>query len=163
MQREADEKIVSLLDRLIATCKDSQNVYRAAAEKAQATELKRFFRYHASQRARFAAELQEEVHRHGAMPSRRGTVTGALHRGWLSVKSALLGAGDAELLAECERGEEGAISNYEAASHEVLPPELQELLAKQYRDIKRARDRLRALQEGAGAPPAQGPTNVNSP
>jgi len=162
MQKEADEKIVSLLDRLITTCKDSQNVYHAAAEKAQATELKRFFRYHASQRARFAAELQEEVHRHGAMPSRRGTVTGALHRGWLSVKSALLGAGEAQLLAECERGEEAALRGYEASTHEVLPPELQELVAKQYRDIKRSRDRLRALQEEV-APPAQGPTNVNSP
>ena len=165
MLKEADEKIVSLLDQLIETCKDGQNTFRTAAEKAPSKELKRFFRYYASQRARFAAELQEEVHRHGAMPPRRGTVTGALHRGWLTVKSALLGAGEADLLAECARGEEATLENYEAASHELLPPELQELIAKQYRDIKRARDRLRARREAAAAaaPPGQGPTKVSSP
>ena len=163
MQKEVDEKIVSLLDKLIATCKDSENAYHAAAEKAQAKELKRFFRQCAGQRARFAAELQEEVYRHGALPPRRGTVGGALHRRWLRLKSVFLGAGEARLLAECERGEEAALRRYEAPAHEVLPPELQELVAKQYRDVKRARDRLRALQEQAGTSPAQGPTNVSSP
>src|SRR5262249_48764726 len=138
---------------------------RTAAEKAQTKELKRFFRYYACQRARFAAELQEEVHRHGAMPPRGGTVVGALHRGWLKVKSAVLGTEEAELLAECERAEDVVLQNYEAASHEVLPADLQELIARQYRDIKRVRDRLRARQEGAAATsaaPAQGPTKVNS-
>ena len=164
MLKEADEKVVSLLDQLIETCKDGQNGYRAAAERAQTKELKRFFRYYASQRARFAAELQEVVHRHGAEPARGGTVAGALHRGWLTVKSALLGAGEAELLAECERGEEAALGSYEAASHEVLPPELQTLIAKQYRDVKRVRERLRARREAAaGTPPPQGPTKVSSP
>jgi uncharacterized protein (TIGR02284 family) len=164
MLKEADEKIVSLLDKLIGTCKDGQNGYRAAAEKAPSKELKRFFRYYASQRARFAAELQEEVHRHGAMPPKGGTVGGALHRGWLNVKSALLGAAEAALLAECERGEEAAIKNYEAAFHEVLPTALQELIARQYREIKRARDRVLELQHAAaGGPAAQGPTKVSSP
>ncbi len=159
MLKEDDEKIVSLLGPLIETCKDGQNGYRAAAERAPSKELKRFFRYYASQRARFAAELQEEVHRHGATPAKGGTVAGALHRGWFAVKSALLGAGEADLLAECERGEEAALNNYEAASREVLPPELQEMIAKQYRDIKRVRDRLRDRRESA----AQGPTKVSSP
>jgi uncharacterized protein (TIGR02284 family) len=165
MLKEADEKIVTLLDKLIETCKDGQNGFRTAAEKAQSKDLKRFFRYYASQRARFAAELQEEVHRHGAMPSRGGTVGGALHRGWLRVKSAVLGADEAELLAECERGEEAAIQNYEAASHEVLPPGLQTLLANQYKAVKRTRDRIHARQLAAAtsAAPAQGPTKVSSP
>jgi uncharacterized protein (TIGR02284 family) len=151
MLKEADEKIVTLLDNLIETCKDGQNGYRAAAEQARAQELKRFFRYYASQRARFAAELQEEVHRHGAMPPRRGTVAGALHRGWFHLKSAVLGAEEDVLLAECERGEEAALRNYEAASHEVLPTELQTLLANQYKAIKRARDCLRGRRQGAAA------------
>jgi uncharacterized protein (TIGR02284 family) len=164
MRKEADAKVVSLLDQLIETCKDGQNGYRIAAEKAQTRELKRFFHYYACQRARFAAELQEEVYRHGAVPPRGGSVAGALHRGWLNVRSALLGADEAELLAECERGEEAALRCYEAASHELLPPELQELLAKQYRDVKRARDRLGDRRQGAaGGPPAQGPTKVSSP
>lgn len=164
MLKEADEKIVTLLDKLIETCKDGQNGFRAAAERASGKELKRFFRYYASQRARFAAELQEEVHRHGAMPPKGGTVAGALHRGWLHVKSAVLGADEAELLAECERGEAVAIQNYEAASHEVLPPDLQTLIANQYKAVKRTRDRLRARQEQvAAATPAQGPTKVSSP
>jgi uncharacterized protein (TIGR02284 family) len=164
MRNEADEKIVTLLDNLIETCKDGQNGYRAAAAKAQSKELKRFFRYNASQRARFAAELQEEVHRHGVMPPRGGTVAGALHRGWFTVKSALLGVADADLLAECERGEEAALTTYEAAAHEVLPPAVQTLIANQYKAIKRTRDRVRARQSAAAAgPAAQGPTKVSSP
>jgi uncharacterized protein (TIGR02284 family) len=160
MRNEADEKVVTLLDNLIETCKDGQNGYRAAAARAQSPELKRFCRANASQRARFAADLQEEVHRHGVMPPRGGTVAGALHRGWLTVKTALLGVADAALLAECERGEEAALKNYEAAARAVRPPDLQALIARQYRDIKRARDRGRALQAAAAA---QGPTKVSSP
>jgi uncharacterized protein (TIGR02284 family) len=164
MRNEADEKIVSLLDNLIGTCKDGQNGYRSAAERAPSKELKRFFHDNAAQRARFAAELQEEVHRHGAMPPRRGTVAGALHRGWFTVKTALLGAAEADLLAECERGEDAALKNYEAAAHAVLPDALQTLIAKQYRDIKRARDRVHArLSAAAEGAAGQGPTKVSSP
>ncbi|HZY88050.1 MAG TPA: PA2169 family four-helix-bundle protein, partial [Gemmataceae bacterium] len=162
--KEVDAKLVALLDNLIETCKDGQNGYRAAAEKAQSKEMKRFFRYNAGQRARFAAELQEEVHRHGVMPPKGGTVAGALHRGWLNVKSALLGVEEPDLLAECERGEEAVVKNYEAASHEVLPPGLQTLIANQYKAMKRTRDRVHARREAATVEPAgQGPTKVSSP
>jgi uncharacterized protein (TIGR02284 family) len=148
MKHERDKTVAALND-LIETCKDGQKGYRSAADSAHDPELKQLFSRYSAQRAAFAAELQKEVRRHGGHPEKGGTVLGTLHRGWLNLKSALLGQSDAALIAECASGEDAALKNYEAASHEVLPPDVQQLVARQYKEIKDAHQRVRALKHAA--------------
>jgi uncharacterized protein (TIGR02284 family) len=161
--RRDHEQIISTLNALVETCKDGQQGYRLAAGHVQRKELKRLFRSYASQRADFAAELQAEVRHLGGAPEKGGTVLGALHRGWFNLKSTLVGETEAAVLAECERREELAMKQYEAAASENLPLDLQGLLARQYKEIKDARRRLHDLQQPPAPARAKGRTAGPAP
>jgi len=152
VKRESD-KIVAGLNRLVEACKDSQDGLRTAAENAQDPELQQLLKSYAGQRGNFAGQLQEEVRRHGGAPERSGTVAGTLHRGWINIKSTLLDPTDAAVIEECARGEETTIQEYEEVTREVLPPDVQQLLALQYKEIKAAHERFRNLNRNEDREP----------
>jgi uncharacterized protein (TIGR02284 family) len=57
-----NQRAIKTLNALIATCKDGENGYHCAAEQAgQHDHLKNLFAAYSEQRARFVAELLEEV------------------------------------------------------------------------------------------------------
>lgn len=145
MIHHGDTEIVILLNDLIESCKDSQKGYRTAADHIDNPELKQLLHSYANQRGDFAVALQAEVRRHRGHPEKSGSVAGALHRGWLSFKSTLLGRSETAILAACAHGEEKTLKSYDTASHHVLPPDLQALVAQQYKEIRTARDRLQDL------------------
>ena len=99
-------QIVQALNQLVETCKDGQDGFRSAAERAQDPDIQRLFNGYAGQRATFAAELQAEVRRQGGDPEKSGTVLGTLHRGWMNLMASVLSESDATLLEECEAGED---------------------------------------------------------
>ena len=66
------EDIISALDGLVATCRDGEQGFRAAAEAAQNAELRGLFLTYAQQRGDFRAELEDEIRRLGGTPSTRG-------------------------------------------------------------------------------------------
>jgi uncharacterized protein (TIGR02284 family) len=116
------EDIISALDGLVATCRDGEEGFRAAAEAAQNAELRGLFLTYAQQRGDFRAELEDEIRRLGGTPSTRGSIAGALHRGWMSVRSSVGGGSDDSVVAEAERGEDAAKRAYQAALDRELPP-----------------------------------------
>jgi uncharacterized protein (TIGR02284 family) len=140
-----DPETIDTLNRLIAACKDGQGGFRAAAENAHSPELRRLLKHYATQRTCFASELQAEVRRLGARPRTSGSVSGTLHHAWARLRSTLLGPSDVVLAGECARGEAAAMQAYEDAGHKVLPQDLQVLVARQYKEIKDAHERLRDL------------------
>src|SRR5262249_25671385 len=136
MRRDDHEQTINTLNALVESCKDGQQGYRVAAGHVERKQLKRLFRSYASQRAEFAAELQAEVRHLAGARKRGGSVLAALSRGWVNIRSALLGEPESAVLAECERSEALAMKQYEAATSENLPLGLQGLLARQYKEIK---------------------------
>jgi uncharacterized protein (TIGR02284 family) len=144
--KQHDEKIVAALNRLIESCKDSRDSYRAVARRIRDAELKARLKASARQRATFAGELQTEVRRQGGRPARSGTITATLLRWLMLFKATLLGRSESALLAECERAEAQAMRHYDDASHLVLPSDLQALVAQQYHEIKEARQHLEELK-----------------
>ena len=145
-----DEEGIAVLNDLIQTCKDGERGFREAAESASAPELKALFEGYAVQRARFAEELQSEVNRFGGAAERGGSVPGALHRGWINVKSALTGRDDEAVIEECERGEDAAVRSYEKALAGNLPAGVREIVERQCREVKEAHGRVRSLLEKTG-------------
>src|SRR5271157_5575560 len=105
-------EVLSTLNDLIETCKDSQVGFHTAAEKLKDPEIHTFFLKFYLQRSEFAGELQAEVTRIGGEPVTSGTTAGAIHRGWIGLKSALAADSDLAILDEAERGEEAAVKNY---------------------------------------------------
>jgi uncharacterized protein (TIGR02284 family) len=143
------EELIECLNDLIETCRDGENGFLTAAEHVKDTELSRFFNQCSQQRAQFAAELHSEVRQLGGTPAERGSVSAAFHRGWMNIKSVVTGGSNNAIVAECERGEDVALENYERVLKQNLPPNVLPVVKHQYTEIKRAHDRIRDLEQAA--------------
>jgi uncharacterized protein (TIGR02284 family) len=143
------EETIEHLNGLIAVCKDGEHGYATAAEHVRNSELTTVFADYAKQRARFARELQAEVERLGGVPSDSGTLTAALHRGWIDVKSALSGGDAGGIIAACETGEDSAQAAFERVVNTDISGQSRSLIEKQYRQIEEAHKRMLRLKEEA--------------
>jgi len=142
------KKEITVLNNLIETLKDGQEGFKQAAESVSDPKLKSLFRDYSEQRSRFATALQGEVRRHGETdPETSSSASGALHRGWINLKSALTGGDEHAILAECERGEDSAVEEYKKALDDGLTPSAQERVSRQFAEIKAAHDRIKTLRD----------------
>lgn len=139
----------SLLNNLIETLKDGQEGFRAAAADIESSDLKTLFSEYSLQRSRLAGELQSLAHSLGESdPADSGSVAGAVHRGWLNLKAALMSKDEHAVLAECERGEDVAVAAYrKALENEDLPSNIRATLEKQFTEVKSTHDHVRNLRD----------------
>src|SRR5258707_15182387 len=94
---EKNEDVVNALNDLIETCKDAEQGFRTAAERAGKDwdpEFRTLLNGLAQQRARFAAELQNEVLRRGGDPAKSGHVSAGVQRGGLNLNPLLPGSSE---------------------------------------------------------------------
>ena len=144
-----NDAVISTLNGLIETCKDGQEGFKEAAEGVERSDLKSLFYEFSQQRAQFAGELQSLVQSLGGDPENSGSMTGAIHRGWINIKSAVTGKDEASILNECERGEDSAKNTYKEAFEEPLPSNVMETVQTQYQAILSAHDRVKALRDAS--------------
>ena len=145
-----NREVISVLDELVETLKDGQEGFKKAAEGVSDPKLKSLFLDYSNQRSRFATALQAEARKFGEKePDDESSASGALHRGWINLKSALTGGDDHAILAECERGEDSAVEEFQKAMAEGLPVALQEIVSRQYAEIKAVHDRIKGLRDAA--------------
>ena len=144
------KEIVSTINNLIETLKDGQEGFKQAAESVKSPQLKSLFNDYSQQRSRFATELQSQARSLGEPKSETSsTAAGALHRGWINLKSAVTRGDDHAILAECERGEDSAVNEYKKAIDDNLSAQIREIVSRQYTEIKKAHDRIRNLRDAA--------------
>jgi uncharacterized protein (TIGR02284 family) len=143
------EELIECLNDLIETCRDGEKGFQTAADHVKDTELKRLFTQRSQQRAQFASELQSEVRQLGGLPAQHGSVSAAFHRGWMNIKSIVTGGGDDAIVAECERGEDAALENYQRVLKQNLPPNVLPVAKHQFTEIKRSHDNIRDLDKAA--------------
>jgi uncharacterized protein (TIGR02284 family) len=137
---------------LIETLKDGQEGFKQAAEAVKDTSLKSLFNEFSLQRAKFAGELQSEVVNLGEPePEKDSSTSGALHRAWIYIKSAITSGDDHAILAECERGEDSAVNEYQEAMEEEITAPVRDIVARQYREVKSAHDRIKSLRDASKA------------
>lgn len=137
---------VSTLNELIETLKDGQNGFHTAADNIKDVGVRSTFEKLAQERASLATELQSEVRKLGGDPEKSGSAAASMHRGWINIKSAL-GGGEKSILAEAERGEDVAVKSYEKALNEKLPPDVADVVNRQYMQVKRAHDQVKNLRD----------------
>ncbi len=144
---------ISLLNDLIETLKDGQSGFKAAADDIDSHELRTLFHGFILQRSKFSGELQALAQSLGESdPQATGSVSGALHRGWIDLKAALTSKDEHAILAECERGEDSAVAHYrEALDSQDLPANVREVIANQFVEIKAAHDQVRDLRDAVVA------------
>jgi uncharacterized protein (TIGR02284 family) len=145
----SNDDVISTLNGLIETCKDGQDGFKEAAEGVKRSDLKSIFYEFSQQRSQFVGELQGLVRELGGDPEKSGSVAGALHRGWINIKSAVTGQDDAAILNECERGEDVAKKTYKEAVEEPLPANITSTVQQQFTAVQSAHDRIKALRDAA--------------
>lgn len=139
--------VASLLNELIETCKDGENGFRAAAETVKNPDLQIMFKNLSAQRREFVCDLQGMVRDLEEPPEKDGTVAGALHRGWIRLRSAITSGDEAAILAECERGEESAVAQYqEALAHYELPLDIWDTIHLQFMGVQGSCRHLREIR-----------------
>jgi uncharacterized protein (TIGR02284 family) len=140
----------AIIDNLIETLKDGQEGFKQAAESVKDSQLKSLFDEYSRQRARFVTELTSQAQSRDERQSEAsGSAAGALHRGWINLKSALTKGDDHAILAECERGEDSAVEEFKKAMDNGLSAPLQEIVSRQYVQIKEVHDRVKNLRDAA--------------
>jgi uncharacterized protein (TIGR02284 family) len=144
------KEIVSTLNNLIETLKDGQEGFKQSASGVDDPQLKTMFDTLSLQRSKFAGELQSEVTRLGeGEPEDSGSASGAMHRAWINIKSAVTNRDRHAILAEAERGEDSAVAAYQEAMEKDLPAPIRDLVARQSGEVKSAHDKIRALRDAA--------------
>lgn len=141
-------RIVDHLNKLIAICKDGHAGYLAVAKDAKDPELKELFSRLADQRAEFANQLQDLIRELHCEPRQTASLTGAFHRGWINIRSAVAINDTHAALAECERGEDAAVEAYRKVLEQApLDGELRTLISTQAIAVKDTHDEIRFLRD----------------
>jgi len=147
-----NEDVLMALKDLIEICHTGHEGYTTAAESIESPEYKALLNSFSSQRHSFEDELKQCVQRLGGQPeseSAGGLLTdaaGALHRGWINIKSVVTGGKDHAILDECERGEDAAVAAYRKALELQLPTEVAETVRQQYESVLEAHNRIKGLR-----------------
>ena len=146
-----NDNVVDCLNDLIETSKDGEYGFRTCAERATSGELKSLFTKRATSCASAATELQALVRQQGGTAEDSGSVTGTLHRGWVSVRDAVSGTSDQSVLDECERGEDAALARYRKAIKQDLPPAVKAVVEKQMAGVQANHDQVKRLRDSLGS------------
>jgi uncharacterized protein (TIGR02284 family) len=144
-QKLADSALSALQD-LSARCHDSEQGYRRSAQDATDNDLKQQFEQLANERSSMAAELDRLIREHGGEPSwKEGSLTGAAHRMWVDLRTALSRNERQVILEEVARGESAAEEAYDNALRQSLPNDVMQVVRQQHRRVRETRNRYRAM------------------
>ena len=141
------DDVTSVLNDLIETSRDGEQGFRTAAEDTRNPELRTVFLARAEDCARAVAYLRHVISRLGGEPQERGSLAGAVHRGWVNLKAAAGGRTDLAILEECERGEDVAKARYRKALEAQLPDDIRTIVQKQFDGVQRNHDQVRDLRD----------------
>ena len=143
------DDVVDALQDLAECCKDGEYGFRACAEQVKRSDLKSIFLQRADDCRGAAQELNEQIRMLGGNDADHGSAAGAVHRGWVAVKSTLTTYDDQAVLEEAERGEDNARARYMKALKQPLPAGIKLVVERQMQGVQRNHDQIKMLRDQA--------------
>jgi uncharacterized protein (TIGR02284 family) len=140
------DNVISTLNDLIETSRDGDEGFRQCADTVKNPSLKAFFQQKAERCREAVGQLTQIVREMGGDPEKSSSMSGTMHRFWVSLRSSLSGMNDHAILDECERGEDVAKRSYEKALAQDLPGDVRRVIERQYAEVKMNHDRVREMR-----------------
>jgi uncharacterized protein (TIGR02284 family) len=140
----------AVLEDLIETLEDGRKGFEQAADRLEESgngELVVDLRRLSRQRQEFSVELRAIAARHGVEIEEEGSMAGALHRGWITLKDALTGDDPKAVLEAAETGEDHAVSEFQDALEKDLPADVRAIVERQATAVRSAHDEVKALRD----------------
>lgn len=141
------DEVVDTLNDLLECSRDGEYGFRECAEHCKDSDIRTLLNRRADDCRAGAVELQSLIRQYGGDTDEGGTVAGALHRGWVSVRGVLSGHSTQSMLDECERGEDAALARYRKAVKQSLPADVRAVVARQLEGVQRNHDQIKALRD----------------
>ena len=141
------DDVIDALQDLAECAKDGEYGFRACAEQAKRQDLKSTFMQRADDCRGAAQELNQQIRSLGGTAEDHGSASGALHRGWVSIKASLSTYDDKAVLEECERGEDNAKARYTKALKQPLPAAVKLIVERQMQGLQRNHDQIKMLRD----------------
>lgn len=129
---------------------DSRKGYMEAAERAEEQQVKELLASFAQERVALEREVDDELRKQGPESERHegGTIKGGLHRAWMDIRDSISSSDNANVLSECERGEEFLLMRYEEVlKKEDLQTGTRALANEQRFHVKKNLDRIKVLRQ----------------
>jgi uncharacterized protein (TIGR02284 family) len=139
--------VLDVLKELTECSRDGEYGFRECAGQVQRSDLKSTLLQRADDCRRAAQELDELVRQCGGTPEEGGSAMGAMHRGWVAIKSRLSTYDDKAVLEECERGEDNAKARYMKALQKSLPAHVRQVVERQMQGLQRNHDQVKMLRD----------------
>ncbi|MGX7896444.1 PA2169 family four-helix-bundle protein [Tsuneonella sp. HG222] len=147
VSNDTDTGDTTTLNTLIGTLIDSVNGYQKAAADTDNTRFAELFNARAQERQAAVTKLQAAVARMGGNPEDDGTTAGAIHRGWINLKEAVVGRDDEAIVNSVESGEDYLKEKFEAALRHVdLPADARAAVEEAWTSVKAGHDQMSQLK-----------------
>ncbi len=135
------------LNNLRDLLEDSREGYIKAAERVEDPQVKRMLVSLSTSRLKLIQEVDDL--RMQADPEAKtrdgGTIKGDLHRAWIELRDSMSKSDNANVLHECERGEEYLIGHYEDVDAKDVHPNTFALCQRQRAEVQGNLGRIKAL------------------
>lgn len=126
---------------------DSAEGFEKAAELVDAPSYTDLFHDAAGRRRAHAHELRDLLAMNEEDAADSGSIKAQVHRWWMSLRGKVEQDSVRTMLIEAERGEDVIKGLYEDAIHETTGSAVNDVLHRQYREVKETHDRVRDLRD----------------
>jgi uncharacterized protein (TIGR02284 family) len=122
---------IRILNRLIRTCRDSEDLCGACSDATFSPGLRSLLRYRSEEWGRQGDELQALVLLLGGEPAISGSPRAYAAALWIGMHTALLGRSDREAIEAWQRIQRRGLRQYENALNGYLPERIRHTVASQ--------------------------------
>ena len=122
---------IRTLNRLVRTCRDSEELCGVYADSVESTGLRSLLRYRSEEWGRQGDELQALVLLLGGTPATSASPLTHASAAWLALKRALLGPSDLAAIEAWQQGQRKGLERYEEALSSYLPERIRRTVSLQ--------------------------------
>jgi uncharacterized protein (TIGR02284 family) len=145
------DKTIGTVNQLIAMCRDGEDHYASAAEKAGDAQAKALFTEAAALHREIGAALQPLVKEAGGSPAEGGTLAGKTRQMVGTLKATFASDTEQTLASALEGTEEATVDAFQKALEEPITDPARVLIAAKLPPLREMRDRVQALRHGMAA------------